>query len=282
MKTRVNLILCALVFNAALWGGLLFMTAPAAQAHGSCARTYVVRYGDWLAQIARRHNTSVSVLMQLNPELWWNPNLIYPGQVLCLPGAPPRTMALEATYEYAPQAQIPVLEGKRITYQLTQALVVTDSAKLDNAIAGTPAPAAIIVKNDSVPGYALYEIGTPKLSASAQLTPTEKLNLTPRCAAAPINSVIVSMKALTTSLEFAVERPDGFRVPLNVTNVGLLEFPDDIQVCSSNRIVAILFPVQGSADAYWALVPGKELTKVVGPSPWWIYYSFFWGSYSYY
>ncbi len=283
--TRVKLILCALLFNAALWGGALFMTAPRAQARGGCAQTYVVRYGDWLAQIARQHNTSVSVLIQLNPELWWNPNLIFPGQELCLPGAPPRTMALEATFEYAPNKQIPVIEGKRATYQLSQALVVTDTAKRDAALTGSPAPAALLVKNENAAGYALFEIGTPNLTASTQITPTEALNLAAGCDAQPVKDVIVSMHALTATLEFAIERPDGFRVPLEVSDIGLLKQASNIKTCFDkhwDRIIAILYPDQNKRNAYWALVPGQELQGVVGPSPWWIYYSFFWGYYSYY
>lgn len=47
-------------------------------------RTYRVRRGDTLWAIARRYHTTVSELVSLNQIQ--NPNLIYPGQVLKLPG----------------------------------------------------------------------------------------------------------------------------------------------------------------------------------------------------
>ncbi len=48
--------------------------------------TYTVVRGDTLSTIATRFNTTVAVLAQLNGIL--NPNLIYAGQVLRVPGAP--------------------------------------------------------------------------------------------------------------------------------------------------------------------------------------------------
>lgn len=49
--------------------------------------TYVVKFGDTLSQIARTFNTTVAALVQANNIA--NPNLIYVGQVLIIPGAPP-------------------------------------------------------------------------------------------------------------------------------------------------------------------------------------------------
>jgi LysM repeat protein len=46
--------------------------------------TYVVQPGDTLSAIARRFNTTVAALVQANNI--WNPNLIYVGQVLVIPG----------------------------------------------------------------------------------------------------------------------------------------------------------------------------------------------------
>lgn len=46
--------------------------------------TYVVKSGDTLHSIARRHGTTVGRILQLNPQIK-NPNLIFPGQVIQLP-----------------------------------------------------------------------------------------------------------------------------------------------------------------------------------------------------
>ncbi len=62
------------------WPGL-------ALAQDACAPdgTYTVQRGDTLYSIARRHNTTTAELARLNNIV--NPNWLYPGQVLWLPGA---------------------------------------------------------------------------------------------------------------------------------------------------------------------------------------------------
>ncbi len=48
--------------------------------------TYVVQWGDTLGKIAARNGISLSALLAANPRIW-NPSLIFPGQVINLPGA---------------------------------------------------------------------------------------------------------------------------------------------------------------------------------------------------
>jgi tyrosinase len=48
--------------------------------------TYVVGWGDTLRKIATRLGIRLSDLIAANPQLW-NPNLIFPGQVINLPGS---------------------------------------------------------------------------------------------------------------------------------------------------------------------------------------------------
>jgi LysM repeat protein len=52
---------------------------------GSPTRTYTVVAGDTLSDIAARYGTSVTLLHQANPQIT-DPNLIYPGQILVIPG----------------------------------------------------------------------------------------------------------------------------------------------------------------------------------------------------
>ncbi|MBU0493103.1 MAG: LysM peptidoglycan-binding domain-containing protein [Chloroflexi bacterium] len=47
-------------------------------------RVYVVRYGDTLSRIAQWYGTTVWAICQANNI--WNPNLIYVGQRLIIPG----------------------------------------------------------------------------------------------------------------------------------------------------------------------------------------------------
>ena len=48
--------------------------------------TYTVRWGDTFRKIAARLGYNVNDLIAANPQVW-NPNLIYPGQVIYLPGS---------------------------------------------------------------------------------------------------------------------------------------------------------------------------------------------------
>lgn len=50
--------------------------------------SYVVRSGDTLGAIASRHGTTVDEILSANPSLT-NPNRIFPGQQLAIPGAAP-------------------------------------------------------------------------------------------------------------------------------------------------------------------------------------------------
>ena len=67
--------------------------------------TYVVGWGDTLRKIAARQGISVNDLIAANPQLW-NPNLIYPGQVINLPGS--------SSYNYTGYSYNPW--GSRTTY----------------------------------------------------------------------------------------------------------------------------------------------------------------------
>ncbi|HEX6386814.1 MAG TPA: LysM peptidoglycan-binding domain-containing protein [Anaerolineae bacterium] len=52
----------------------------------ACGDTYTVRPGDWLSRIARQCATTVEAILAVNPGIT-NPDIIYSGQVLQMPGA---------------------------------------------------------------------------------------------------------------------------------------------------------------------------------------------------
>jgi LysM repeat protein len=66
------------------YGGYAY--APAVAQSGA---TYVVRSGDTMRIIAERMGIPLCDLLAANPQIW-NPSLIYPGQVICLPLQHPR------------------------------------------------------------------------------------------------------------------------------------------------------------------------------------------------
>ena len=62
------------------------MTTSTARAASACGETYTIVSGDTLRKIADKCGTTVSALRRANPEIG-SGNLIYPGQLLYLPGA---------------------------------------------------------------------------------------------------------------------------------------------------------------------------------------------------
>jgi LysM repeat protein len=61
------------------------MASP--QASYTCVAYYTVKFGDTLNSISRAYGVSVQALMAANNI--YNPNLIYAGQTLCIPGSAP-------------------------------------------------------------------------------------------------------------------------------------------------------------------------------------------------
>jgi LysM repeat protein len=60
------------------------VTIPASGIPDSGQTIYIVQRGDWLAKIARRFGTTVSELLEANPQIT-NASLIYPGQRIVIP-----------------------------------------------------------------------------------------------------------------------------------------------------------------------------------------------------
>lgn len=63
-----------------------FMTTTAARAAYACGTSYTIVNGDTLRKISAKCGTTISALRRANPEIG-SGDLIYPGQMLQLPGA---------------------------------------------------------------------------------------------------------------------------------------------------------------------------------------------------
>lgn len=81
---RVILILVAL---ALILAATASVAVAAPQAWYTCVGYYTVKFGDTLNSISRVYGVSVQALMAANNI--YNPNLIYAGQTLCIPGSAP-------------------------------------------------------------------------------------------------------------------------------------------------------------------------------------------------
>ena len=88
MNTRrflnLFLLISVLLASFASTHSVSALAAPASW--GQCGTSVTVVSGDTLRKIADRCGTTVAALRLANPEIGWG-NLIYPGQVLLLPGA---------------------------------------------------------------------------------------------------------------------------------------------------------------------------------------------------
>ena len=80
---------------------------------------YIVKLGDSLYKIARRFEISLEQLAQANPQIT-NPNLIYPGQELNIPGVKP------ITYDVKPGESLFMIAQKfMVTVNQILALILT-------------------------------------------------------------------------------------------------------------------------------------------------------------
>jgi len=70
-----------LAVNPGIWNASLIYVGQYINLPAAAPTYYIVRYGDTLRIIANMYGTSVYSLQLLNPTIY-NPNLIYPGQVL--------------------------------------------------------------------------------------------------------------------------------------------------------------------------------------------------------
>ncbi|HEY8498352.1 MAG TPA: LysM peptidoglycan-binding domain-containing protein [Limnochordales bacterium] len=66
------------------------------------SQRYIVQPGDTLFFIAQRFGTTVDAILAINPQIT-NPNLIFPGQAICVPIARPPAACPPQTFPYTVQ-----------------------------------------------------------------------------------------------------------------------------------------------------------------------------------
>jgi hypothetical protein len=276
MRTRI--IVFTLIFNAILWGVLASMPAGTVQAQSGCPAAYVVQPGDWLAAIARRFNTTVDELLRLNPQLYARMNLIFPGEILCIPAqpAPPAPtppvptgfLSLEVEYtrptvptKVTLQAPMTSL-GKRIPLALQAGdatTFITSTDQITSTLSGQPAPLMLAIRNgtgteppsDQPPDFTLFEVGSSNILSSLQLTPTLPLALTPGCDGHPLNEAFGIAASQPMTLTAWLEGEDGSRFPFRISQVGVVPAAS-VSTCSYNS-----GPLKQNLLAF-ALLPGDS------------------------
>ncbi len=211
--------LLVLIMMLAVFGIWLALPNSLA-AQGGCTVTYIVRYGDHLYAIARKLNMSVWELIRLNPRVAYHPDLIFPGQQLCISyqqvrqqnqlpetdGTSNLKLALEATYTYPVQPVeldfIAPTENPATTLQVGKRVVYPAQAKdgvkaiknrdeMPFTLTENPPPVLLLVRSEANPGkfdvVVIGEANRKLLRCLGYLQPTTGDFELPRTACDPSN-----------------------------------------------------------------------------------------------
>lgn len=165
-------------------GWMLFLavalvnTADAGQ-EPVCPAYYTVRWGDTLAKIANGHGVTLRELIDLNRGRVRNPDLIYAGQIVCVPAE--RRLTLHVTYHFRPDETESTREllarggylGRTVSYGVQRTDLFSTTFEITSTFAAFP-PLLIGVRNDAAGSdYTLYVIGDGALLAPLVLTDTQ-------------------------------------------------------------------------------------------------------------
>jgi LysM repeat protein len=83
-EQSVKKIACGVLFGLLMLGAVIGVTLPGTSAHAAGCNAYTVRSGDTLSGIGARYGVSWGSIASNNHI--GNPNLVYAGQTLCIPG----------------------------------------------------------------------------------------------------------------------------------------------------------------------------------------------------
>jgi LysM repeat protein len=129
MKRWFSMVCAAAVLALLLGVSIPARAAVPAQATpAKCATEYVVKAGDWVRKIARQFNVDWQAIVTANALT--TPDLIYPGQKLCIPGTPSPTPTRTTT-------------GPTATRTATAGPSATPSRTATAAPTATPRPALV-------------------------------------------------------------------------------------------------------------------------------------------
>lgn len=240
---RHRTLLFALALTVVLWGAVLSIRSVPVLANSGCPATYIVQKGDWLAAIARRYNTTVYELVQLNPKLYWRPDVIYPGEKLCVPSnAPPVSnfsVQLEAEYTIArdPNTLITMTLnapmnalGKRIELPLVEpdsetfilGADITSTNQISATLHGHPAPTILVMRNGRfADDFTLFEVGSSAILSQLRPDPERALSLGSNCEARWLQDAFGTPVNEPMSLTAWLESDTGERFPYRITRVGM-------------------------------------------------------------
>lgn len=262
--TTAMLTLAAFVFFC----GIALLTVGMTYANGGCVATYTVQRGDTLTSIARRHNVSLAELIRLNRGRIWNPNLIYTGQVLCLPVPVTNSrVVVEVRYQYEPdddERRVVLAArggyiGKRVTYPL-QPVDAIDTVSTTNevalAITGEPPPVLLGIRNsEGATTYTLVAVGQDAILSSLRISETEPVTITLGCVSTPVTEALGGPTVKDVQVTLVLEGQDGLRYPFDVTALNLMPTKENASTCYADKLVAFaLFPATSARSGEYRIL----------------------------
>ena len=267
MRVRV---IAVSVFIAGLMliASLSFVSGQTAYATNHCAATYTVQRGDWLYSIARRHNTTVTELLRLNAGNIANPNLIYVGQTLCLPGpATASQVVIESAYQYTPDADESLWTimsrggfiGKRVVYPLGSALpvdTVSTTQEVAASILSSPPPVLLGVRTSAqATTYTLVAVGQASILSSLRISVTQPAPVPPSCDPKPVKEALGETNVSDAQVTVWLEASDGLRYPFAITQLDYVPNAEEADGCWGDKPVAFaLFPVDAASSGTYRIL----------------------------
>lgn len=167
--------------GCALFLGASLAVAGDAGPQPACPAYYTVRWGDTLAKIAASRGIPLRDLLDLNRDRVRNPNLIYAGQILCVPAQ--RQVSLQVTYHFKPAGDDSTKEllarggylGRVVSYPIQNTDLFSTTREITSTFAAFP-PVLLGVRNNSeATDYTLYVIGDGRVMLPLVLTDTQAL-----------------------------------------------------------------------------------------------------------
>lgn len=288
MRTVVHLAVVVVASLLLLAGLCWALVGPAhAQASSGCVNTYVVKYGDMLYSIAQRFGTTVPILVGLNNIR--NPNLIYVGQVLCLPEQPSTTLSprivIEVTYGFTrtdEEKTWPLASEERVGKQVVYPLAgieafqtVTGTTDLFDAMSVDDPPMLWLARLAQAPDYTLVSVGEGEPLAALHISDThvvEPFVSSPDPSKLPLEpiDVIGDLDLKATELTLWVESGEGVRYPFTISHIAHADDLDQIATYfSEDAHLALLRLTSQKGGGYRAvMVLAQKGIGPPGPGAW--------------